>query len=297
MTSSHSSFSKRASLLWVALCYGLCLSCAWAWLEWGPNSDSLLLDAFIADVVATLVIFGFSRVFQNSSFYDAYWSIAPPFFLGYWWWTRAEGADEIRLGLLAVVVGFWSLRLTLNWIIHWPGLDHEDWRYCMLRNKAPSLALVTDFFLIHLFPTGQVFLGILPLYAASALSTQPLNALDFVAFTIGIAAVTLEMLADIQLHRFIAQRSPGEVMDRGLWAYSRHPNYFGEFMFWLSLSLFGLAALPEQWWWNVLGALAILIMFLTASIPMMERKLSSKPGYQAVINRVSMFVPWPPKKA
>lgn len=288
--------SKAASLSWVGLCFVLCFSSAWAWLELGPKTQWRLLDAFIADLWATLVIFGFSRAFRNSSFYDSFWSLAPPFFLLYWCLERASGADDLRLVFLAFVVGFWSIRLTLNWALHWDGLHEEDWRYAMLRGKVPRLEFFTDLFLIHVFPTGQVFLGLLPIYAAASFATQPLGILDYVAFGVGIVAVVLELVADIQLHRFVKERQPGQVLDHGLWGYSRHPNYFGEFLFWLSLALFGWAALPSQWWWQGIGALAMLLMLLMASIPMMEERMSSRPDYQSVIERVSMFVPWPPKK-
>ena len=77
-------------------------------------------------------------------------------------------------------------------------------------------------------------------------------------------------------------------MDRGLWAWSRHPNYFGEFSFWVSLALFGVAVSPSDAWWLCLGALGMLGMFLGGSIPMMEtRSLERRPEYQDVIDRVS----------
>ena len=85
-------------------------------------------------------------------------------------------------------------------------------------------------------------------------------------------------------------------MDRGLWSWSRHPNYFGEFGFWFAVALFGIAAAPADWWWLIIGAAAILAMFLGASIPMMEeRSLARRPAYSDVVDRVSRFVPWPPK--
>ena len=87
-------------------------------------------------------------------------------------------------------------------------------------------------------------------------------------------------------------------MDQGLWSWSRHPNYFGEFGFWFSLALFGLAASPGDWWWLFVGAVAMLAMFHGASIPMMEeRSLQRRPEYQAVIDRVPRFVPRPPRRA
>jgi steroid 5-alpha reductase family enzyme len=82
-----------------------------------------------------------------------------------------------------------------------------------------------------------------------------------------------------------------------LWSWSRHPNYFGEFSFWVSLALFGIAVAPRDAWWLSLGALAMLGMFLGGSIPMMEtRSLERRPDYQAVIDRVPRFVPRPPRR-
>ena len=88
-------------------------------------------------------------------------------------------------------------------------------------------------------------------------------------------------------------------MDRGLWSWSRHPNYFGEFGFWFAAGAVRRrrVALPTAWWLFV-GAVAMLAMFLGASIPMMEkRSLERRPGYQAVIDRVPRFVPRPPAAA
>ena len=116
------------------------------------------------------------------------------------------------------------------------------------------------------------------------------------ATAVGVGAVWLSFAADLQMYRFAATKQPGEVMDRGLWAWSRHPNYFGEFAFWVSLALFGLAASPGDWWWLFVGAAAMLAMFEGASIPMMEqRSLERRPSYQDVIDRVPRFVPRPPR--
>lgn len=286
---------KCRSLLWVALAYGLAVGAGLAWLL--QADGPLLLHSFIADVLATAVIFAFSRIFRNSSFYDAYWSVIPPLFLLYWWLTRSQDTELLRVLLLAVVVWYWAIRLTWNWARHWPGLHHEDWRYGLLKQKAPRLEGLVDFAAIHFFPTVQVFLGMLPMYAAVALGTGPLNLLDGLAFGLGLTAVTLQLVADRQLHRFMATRSAGESLQSGLWAWSRHPNYFGEILFWTSLALFGLAAWPQGWWWQGLGALAMLAMFLGASIPMMEaRSLERRPNYARVIERVSMLLPLPPRR-
>lgn len=296
MTSTPDTLSKSASLWRVTVAYVVALAVAAAWLAWGPRSDRLWLDTLIADVLGTLVIFGFSRAYGNSSFYDAYWSVVPPVLLVYWWAVGGLGVDEWHCWLIAVVVLLWAVRLTTNWVLTFPGLHHEDWRYGMFRARAGKAEFVVDLVAIHLIPTLQVFLAMVPAYVAVTRPGPVIGWLTVVAFVIGIAAVALELVADVQLHRFVRTAGQGEVMDRGVWSWSRHPNYFGEFSFWLSLALFGVAAAPADFWWLILGAVAILAMFLTASIPMMEeRSRQRRPNYQGVIDRVSRFVPRPPK--
>ena len=98
------------------------------------------------------------------------------------------------------------------------------------------------------------------------------------------------------MRAFVRRRTePGAHMEEGLWRYSRHPNYFGEILFWISLWLFAMAASPEAWWTGI-GALAMIVMFVFASVPMMEeRSLARRPGYAEYIRRTSAFIPRPPK--
>lgn len=290
--------SKAVSLAIVTVAYVIAIAVGAAWLMWGPDTGRLWLDTLIADVLATLVVFAFSRAYLNSSFYDAYWSVIPPLLLLYWWSQAGPDVDQLRCVLVAVVVLLWAVRLTGNWVYAFPGLHHEDWRYPMFRERGGRFEFLVDLFAIHLIPTLQVFLGMVPVYVAVTRPGTGLTWLTIVAFVIGIAAVTLELVADVQMHRFVKTRRPGETMDRGVWAWSRHPNYFGEFSFWLALGLFGVAAAPADAWWLLAGAAVMLALFLGASIPMMEdRSLERRPGYQHVIDRVSKFVPRPPKTA
>ncbi|MDO3398937.1 DUF1295 domain-containing protein [Mycolicibacterium neoaurum] len=287
---------KARSLGLVTGAYLVAVAMAAAWLWWGPSTAILWLDTLIADVLATLVIFVFSRIYRNSSFYDAYWSVIPPLLLFYWWYRSAPDVDPLRAWLITVVIVLWALRLTANWVYAFPGLHHEDWRYPMFKQRAGRFEFVADLVAIHLIPTLQVFLAMVPVYIAITRPGSGLAWLTWVALVIGVGAVALELVADVQMHRFVAERREGQAMDTGLWSWSRHPNYFGEFSFWAALALFGIAAAPEHWWLSSLGALAILAMFLGASIPMMEeRSLTRRPAYQDVIDRVSRFVPRPPK--
>jgi steroid 5-alpha reductase family enzyme len=286
--------TKGASLTRVSFAYVVAFAVAAVWLAWGPETRWLWLDTLIADVLATIVIFGFSRAYRNSSFYDAYWSVVPPAIAVFWWSSSDVPANDPRAWLVAGVMMLWAVRLTGNWVYGWPGLHHEDWRYPMLREKAGRYELIVDFFAIHLFPTLQVFLGTVPVYVVLAASGDDVGWLDVVATLIGVGAVVLEFVADHQLHRFVKQRRSGQVMDHGVW--SRHPNYFGEISFWFSLALFGIAASPDDAWWLFAGSVAMVAMFLGASIPMMEkRSLERRPTYQDVIDSVSILVPRPPR--
>ncbi|MGB0098898.1 MAG: DUF1295 domain-containing protein [Nocardioides sp.] len=291
--------SRAASLTRVALAYAVAIAVGAAWLYAGPDTGRLWLDALVADVLATLVIFGFSRLHHNSSFYDAYWSVVPPLLAIYWWSESIPDTNDLRSWLVVGVILVWAVRLTGNWIHTFPGLHHEDWRYELLREgRSPAMALVVDLFAIHLIPTLQVFLAMVPAYVAVTIVGRDVGWLDALAVAIGLGAVLLELVADTQMHRFVRTREPGQVMDRGLWGWSRHPNYLGELGFWFALAVFGLAASPSDWWWVFVGFLAMLALFVFASIPMMERRsLERRPTYQGVIDRVPMLVPRPPRRS
>ena len=277
------------------------------WITLIALGQSPIWDMFWADIAATVAIFIFSRLYKNSSFYDAYWSVVPPLIALYWALeataieataieATAVAVDGTRAWLVIVLVWLWGIRLTVNWATYWPGLEHEDWRYGPIKTNAGKWNALADFSAIHLFPTVIVFVACLPIYAAVAMDARPLNWLDYVAAAVTALAIIIELLSDIQLHRFLAHRKEGEIMKTGLWAYSRHPNYFGEWLFWAGLALFGIAAVPSAWWWVLPGSVAMLVMFLVASIPMIDkRSVERRPEYEAHMARVSGFAPWFPK--
>jgi steroid 5-alpha reductase family enzyme len=207
-------------------------------------------------------------------------------------WLAREGLVEVRVWVVLIAVIAWGGRLTFNWARGWQGLGHEDWRYVDIRQKTGRLYWAASFLAVHLFPSVLTFLGSLPL-AAALTSSEPLGNLDLLATAITFGAIAIETAADEQLH---AHRSSDakHACDVGLWKYSRHPNYFGEILFWVGLWLFGLAAGAPVW--TVIGPVAMLALFVFASIPMAEKRaLSRRPDFAEKVARVSMLVPWPPK--
>ncbi|HEY7126616.1 MAG TPA: DUF1295 domain-containing protein [Ktedonobacterales bacterium] len=247
-----------------------------------------------ADFAATVVIFLFSLALKNSSWYDPYWSVVPPFFALFWLLQPGStGFASLRHTLVFVLICLWALRLTANWGYQWRGIHYEDWRYQDMQKQYGRFYWPVSFLGIHLFPTTLVFLGCLALWPALEHGMQPFNWLDVVALIVTLGAITIETTADLQMRHFRrAAPKPDQVIPPGLWLYSRHPNYFGEVSFWWGLFLFGLAADPS-FWWTIIGPLAMLALFLFLSIPLMEKHLLAKrPGYVEYQQQVSAFVPW-----
>jgi steroid 5-alpha reductase family enzyme len=255
-----------------------------------------LVVAGAADLAATVVIFTFSVAYDNSSFYDPYWSVAPPCLAVYWVLGAPGDVSTTRQTLVLLLVFAWGIRLTANWLRGWHGLTHEDWRYVQLREQTGGAYWLASFVGLHLMPTVVVLLGCLPLFLAVARGTAPIGWLDLLATAVTGTAIAIETIADLQLHRFRATAAPGSTLGTGLWAYSRHPNYFGEALFWWGLWLFGTAAGPAPWW-LVAGAAAITAMLFFVSIPLIDDRMrASRPDYAERVARVSALVPWFPRR-
>ncbi len=252
----------------------------------------------LADTAATIAIFVFSRSFDNSSIYDPYWSVAPAS-IAFWLALGPGNAADLTLrqGVVLTLVTIYAARLTFNWARGWRGLTHEDWRYVDLRQKTGKAYWVVSFLGLHFMPTAMVFSGIIPLHAALVVNPSGFGVLDVVATVVTLGAIVIEGVADEQLRKFrLLTREDGEICTTGLWAWSRHPNYFGEISFWAGLLLFGIAAGGP--WWSAAGLLAMIGLFLGISIPMAEkRSIVRRPQYAAHQHRVSMLIPWWPRKA
>ncbi len=125
----------------------------------------------------------------------------------------------------------------------------------------------------------------------------PYSALDVLAAAVTAGAIALEATADAQLHAFLRARGdPAAILDRGLWARSRHPNYLGEILFWWGLFLFGVSAAP-RWAWTAVGPLAITALFLLVSVPWMDRRMLARhPAYAERLRTTPALIPWPRRR-
>jgi steroid 5-alpha reductase family enzyme len=278
----------------VALAHASALAAAVA-VAWAVRGSHPIAVAAAADLAATLVVFAFSVRYGNSSVYDPYWSVAPiPIVL--YWASLGSGIGGREVAVVALVCA-WGIRLTGNWVARWRGLGDEDFRYVEIRKRTGRAYWPASLVSIHLMPTAWVFLGLLPLYPALSAPGRPPGALDAAAFAVTGLAIALEAAADGQLRTFLrSRREPGAMLETGLWAVSRHPNYLGEVLFWWGLWLFGLAASPG-WAWTIVGPASITLLFLLVSVPWMDRRMLSRhPAYAERMRAVPGLFPWPRRR-
>ena len=250
----------------------------------------------IAHIIATVIVFIASSLFKNSSFYDPFWSIVPiPIVIYVSFWPDSENLDYEKIFLFFIPVLYWGIRLTYNWVRRWEGLYDEDFRYEDL--KELKFSSFIDFFGIHLYPTLQVNLSLLPVYYGLSVSTNPSNYWLYLASFYPIMAVTLELISDNQLWKFKKNKdNKNKFIKTGLWSYSRHPNYLGEILFWWGI-FFMTLAVDVSYWYLFICPLSMNLMFSLITCKMMDnRSLIKRDGYKDYMNKTNQLLIFPKKR-
>jgi len=206
-----------------------------------------------------------------------------------------DGAPARKL-LITGMVTFWGVRLALH--IWWRKRGHgEDFRYAAMRAEHGRAFPVRSLFTVFLLQAVLIWVISAPVQLA-ALSPTPagLVLFDYLGIGIWLVGLGIESLADHQLRNFLAiEENRGKVMDRGLWRYSRHPNYFGESLIWWGIFLVA-ASVPWGWITFVSPLLMTFLLLKVSGVPMLEKGLAERrTGYREYMERTSPFVPWPPR--
>lgn len=293
-------YSKWYSVALIAAIYTLAGAAGWLMfnaLTSNPLTTDPLIALLCADVLATVVVWAFGLLYENVSVYDPYWSVFPP--VAYLLWAFYTGVWSLPVGLLLIASCYWGWRLTRNWMITFKGLGHEDWRYTKYRSQHPLVFQTINLFGLNMMPTLIVFAAMLPglklfeipfdmntLFVNDGhLFTTILLCLAFLAC---LVAPTIQLIADKQSHDFRAANH-GKVCNVGLWKHGRHPNYFGEILFWWGIWMMYGAFNGFDWY--ICGAIAMTALFLGISIPLMEqRQLANKPGYAEYRKQTRMLI-------
>lgn len=208
----------------------------------------------------------------------------------------ATGAESYtgRTTLILTLVVLWAVRLSSHIILRNWG-EPEDRRYRDIRLKYEPNFVLKSLGLIFWFQAGLAWIISTPLWPALTVPVDA-GAFDVLAVTVWAVGMIFEGVGDWQLSRFKADpANHGKVMDRGLWRYSRHPNYFGECLIWWGFFLF---ALSVGAWWAVAGPLLLTYLLLRFSgVTLLEETIvDRRPAYRAYIARTNAFIPGPPKQ-
>lgn len=261
--------------------------------------ENILLKFLVGDLIATVIVYIGSLIFNNASVYDPYWSVGPmvmaPLFM-----VVLNAVNPFTI-IVVVLVEIWGLRLTLNWFKRFDNLKSEDWRYKKYKESHPKIYQLINFGGFHLMPTLVVFLAMLPVFSfmnqfVKEEANPDLNLTFVICVIVCLIAIIVELFADIQMDKF--RKDPankGKINRTGLWKVSRHPNYFGEILFWFSMFLFTVS-IGDELWILVFSPLVMFLLFVCISIPLMEkRQLTNKPEYAEYKKETNMLLPIFPK--
>jgi steroid 5-alpha reductase family enzyme len=238
-----------------------------------------------------------SLALRNASIIDIFWG--PGFIvLGMTYLLASDDGFEARQSIVLALVTAWGLRLAMHLFNRNAG-HGEDYRYESMRRRAGGAFWWRSYFTVFLLQGALMWVISAPLLAAIH-SDEPDNIFvtDVVGACVWGFGFAFEAVGDLQLQRFKADpANKGKVMDRGLWRYTRHPNYFGDATLWWGFFIIA-AGTP----WGVATVFSPLIMtFLltrVSGVAMLERTIKKRrPEYEAYERRTSAFIPLPPKRA
>ena len=206
-----------------------------------------------------------------------------------------DGALPRKVLITAMTV-VWGGRLALHIASRKRGKG-EDFRYAAMRAEHPESFPRRSLVTVFLLQAFLIWAISLPVQVAQ-LQTVPsgLTVLDVFGLGVWILGFGFEAVSDRQLRSFLSDpANEGRVMDRGLWRYSRHPNYFGDSLIWWGIFLVA-AATPRGWVTILSPVLMTFFLMKVSGVPMLERALAERrEGYRDYMRRTSPFFPWPPR--
>ncbi len=259
------------------------------------NSIPQLL-ALNLGLVATLMVLVWivSLRLNDVSIVDIVWG-ASGALLAFSSFLLSDGAMPRKLLITGMTV-IWGCRLALHIGLRKRGKG-EDFRYAAMRDRAPKTFPMMSLVTVFIFQAILIWAISLPAQVAQVHPTpQGLTPLDYLGLGLWAVGFAFEGISDRQLKAFLGNPAEsGGVMDRGLWRYSRHPNYFGDSLVWWGIFLVA-AATPWGWLTVVSPLLMTYFLMKVSGVPMLEEALAKRrPGYREYMERTSSFFPWPPR--
>ncbi|MEA2167737.1 MAG: hypothetical protein QOF76_1037 [Solirubrobacteraceae bacterium] len=251
------------------------------------------MGASAAAVVALLLItFAISVPLADVSIVDISWGLA--FVTAGWVAAAVAGGDPDRTRLMLVMVTLWGGRLAAYIALRKTKHPGEDPRYTAMRKRADNFVLVS-LFKVFLLQAVLAWIVSLPLIAIAACDDHGLGPLAYAGVGLWAVGLFFETVGDAQMSRYKADpANKGTVMDSGLWRYTRHPNYFGDFCVWWGLFALGLDA--GGWWAFASPLIMSALLMRVSGKGLLEKNMAGRPGYQEYVARTSGFFPLPPRR-
>lgn len=255
----------------------------------------LILTGWIAVAILMLVLWLVQARTRNAGIVDIAWAFATAI-LGIYFSLYNDAGHSARQMLLAFIVAIWGLRLGI-YLTQRAFIEEEDGRYRYLRSKLGSKVQPFMFVFFQVQALWAVMFA-LPIWAAARAPGEMLLWNDYAGLILWLACFAGEAIADRQLHQY-RRKSSGKqgVCEEGLWRYSRHPNYFFEWMQWWAYVLIGIGS--DVWWITWLGV-AVMLVFLVkvTGIPYTEQQALRSRGdaYRRYQRTTSGFIPLPKKQ-
>ncbi len=257
----------------------------------------LWLEGFAVVLFFMTAIWLWSVSLKNAGIVDPFWGLG--FVVVSWWFAWRLWPADLLQAIILGMVSLWGMRLFIYLFIRNYGKE-EDYRYQQFR-KNYGAHRYWWFSFFQVFMLQGVLLAFISVSILGGIFPQeggPNNPtiIAVLAAVFWLIGFFFESVGDFQMARFKANpQNKGKVMDKGLWRYTRHPNYFGDAMVWWGFALFSVY---NGYYWAIAGAVVMTWLLLKISgVAMLERNLKTRrPGYEQYIQRTPAFFPWFPRK-
>lgn len=255
---------------------------------------AIFLYAWAVSAIVMLLLWIVQIKTENAGTVDVAWSFLTSL-VGIWL-IFADGIEAgTREWMVSAMALFWGFRLGSYLYIRVMN-ETEDGRYRYLREYCGKYAHLVMFIFFQIQATWTILFA-LPFWAAARNANPEIGILDFLGLFIWLMAIAGEVISDRQLHRFrLNNANKAKVCNIGLWRYSRHPNYFFEWMQWWAFVVIGFGS---DYWWLTWTGLIVVYVFITriTGVPYTEQQSIRSRGdaYRHYQKTTSMFFPMPPK--
>ncbi len=229
---------------------------------------------------------------EKNSIVDIGWGLG---FVLVGWLSALWGTSNPVGTLIVILVTIWGLRLSYHIARRNLGKP-EDPRYANMRkNWGRNFPRLQAFFKVFILQGVLLFIIAIPIFATHIYTAPSLNFFGYLGLIIWLIGFFFEAVGDAQLKAFISKPfNKGKLMTKGLWRYTRHPNYFGESAMWWGIFIISLNSVP--FYVSLASPVVITVLLLFVSgVPLKENSMKKRPGYKKYARETNKFIPGPPK--